>query len=117
MKRPVRVLFVADGPAAGGATAAAIGADPAIEVLARCADPVEAADLIAALEPDVALLYASAADPQGRAALERAAAQYGLPLLVREGGILWVCGQRVDERARVRNLTERVLALRFVRTS
>jgi len=84
MKRPVRVLFVADGPASGGATAAAIGADPAIEVLARCADPVEAADLIAALEPDVALLYASAADPQGRAALERAAAQYGLPLLVTE---------------------------------
>lgn len=84
MKPPVRVLFVADGPASGGATAAAIGADPAIEVVARCADPIEAADLIAALAPDVALLYASAPDPLGRAALERAAAQHALPLLVAE---------------------------------
>ena len=82
MKRPVRVLFVADGPAAGGATAAAIGADPAIEVLARCASAVEAVDLIAALAPDVVLLYASAADPGGRALLERAAAEGGAPVLV-----------------------------------
>lgn len=84
MKRPVRVLFVADGPALGGATAAAIGADPMIEVVARCADPVEAVDLIAALAPDAVLLYASAPDPQGRAALERAAASHALPLLVAE---------------------------------
>ena len=38
-----------------------------------------------------------------------------LPLLVGEGGIAWVCGQRVDERARVVRGTEAVLALRFVR--
>jgi tRNA(Ile)-lysidine synthase len=37
-----------------------------------------------------------------------------LPLLVGEWGIAWVCGQRVDERARVQLDTERVLALRFV---
>lgn len=40
-----------------------------------------------------------------------------LPLLVGEGGILWVCGQRLDERARVGEATERALVLRFVDTS
>jgi hypothetical protein len=38
-----------------------------------------------------------------------------LPLLVDEMGILWVCGQRVDERARIRNCTEAALMARFVR--
>ncbi len=38
-----------------------------------------------------------------------------LPILVGERGIAWVCGQRVDERARVQRDTERVLALRFIR--
>ncbi|MFN2220426.1 MAG: tRNA lysidine(34) synthetase TilS [Anaerolineae bacterium] len=38
-----------------------------------------------------------------------------LPLLVGDVGIVWVCGQRVDERARVRDGTETVLVLRFVR--
>jgi tRNA(Ile)-lysidine synthase len=36
-----------------------------------------------------------------------------LPLLVAGGQILWVCGHRVDERARVRRETEQVLVLRF----
>lgn len=38
-----------------------------------------------------------------------------LPLLVADWGIIWVCGQRVDERARVRPETDQVLVLRFVR--
>jgi tRNA(Ile)-lysidine synthase len=38
-----------------------------------------------------------------------------LPLLVGEMGIVWVCGHRVDERARIRDSTEAVLLLRFVR--
>lgn len=38
-----------------------------------------------------------------------------LPLLFSDTGIVWVCGQRVDERARVRDRTETVLVLRFVR--
>jgi tRNA(Ile)-lysidine synthase len=37
-----------------------------------------------------------------------------LPLLEGEGGIAWVCGQRVDERACVRDGTQRVLLLRFI---
>jgi len=37
------------------------------------------------------------------------------PLLVGEGGIVWVCGQRLDESARVRDASEGVLSLRFVR--
>ena len=38
-----------------------------------------------------------------------------LPLLAGEAGILWVCGQRPDERARVREGSERVLVLRLAR--
>jgi tRNA(Ile)-lysidine synthase len=38
-----------------------------------------------------------------------------LPLLVTGELILWVCGQRVDERARVRTDTGQVLLLRFTR--
>jgi tRNA(Ile)-lysidine synthase len=43
------------------------------------------------------------------------AARDRLPLLVDAGDrILWVCGWRVDERARVRGGTEQVLVVRFV---
>ena len=38
-----------------------------------------------------------------------------LPLVVGEMGIVWVCGQRVDERARIRDSTEKALFLHFVR--
>ena len=38
-----------------------------------------------------------------------------IPLLEGPGGIVWVCGQRLDERARVTGVTERVLRLRFRR--
>lgn len=37
-----------------------------------------------------------------------------LPLLVGQGGIVWVCGQRVDERARIRDSTSTALIARFV---
>lgn len=36
-----------------------------------------------------------------------------LPLLEGESGIAWVCGQRVDERARVQDDTQKVLVLSF----
>jgi tRNA(Ile)-lysidine synthase len=36
------------------------------------------------------------------------------PLLTGPKGIVWVCGQRIDERVRVTDQTEEVLALRFV---
>jgi len=38
-----------------------------------------------------------------------------IPLLEGPGGIVWVCGQRLDERARLTGATERVLHLRFRR--
>jgi tRNA(Ile)-lysidine synthase len=38
-----------------------------------------------------------------------------IPLMVNEHGqIVWVCGQRVDDRARVTTDTQRVMRLRFV---
>jgi hypothetical protein len=43
------------------------------------------------------------------------AARDRLPLLEAEWGICWVCGQRIDRRARVQSATRRVLYLRFVR--
>jgi tRNA(Ile)-lysidine synthase len=43
------------------------------------------------------------------------AARDRLPLLVTEWGICWVSGQRIDARARVRDETQQVLLLRFVR--
>lgn len=43
------------------------------------------------------------------------AARARLPLLVGPSGIMWVCGHRLDERARVAVATVRVLLLRFVR--
>ena len=38
-----------------------------------------------------------------------------LPLLVSKAGIVWVCGQRMDERYRVSGETRSVLAVEFVR--
>jgi tRNA(Ile)-lysidine synthase len=37
-----------------------------------------------------------------------------LPILVGKGHIAWVCGQRVDERAKVTDETREVVVLRFV---
>jgi tRNA(Ile)-lysidine synthase len=37
-----------------------------------------------------------------------------LPLLVGEGGLAWVCGQRVDERVKVTDRTREIVVLRFV---
>jgi tRNA(Ile)-lysidine synthase len=36
-----------------------------------------------------------------------------VPLLVASNRILWVCGYRCDERARIRAHTKQVLSLRF----
>lgn len=82
MKRAVSVLFIADGPASGGATAAAIGADPGIEVVARCADAAEGLDLVAALDPDVVVIYAHDAPTPERALVEAAAQARAAPVLV-----------------------------------
>jgi tRNA(Ile)-lysidine synthase len=38
-----------------------------------------------------------------------------LPLLVRSEAIVWACGQRLDERFRIRGQTTQVLAVRFLR--
>ncbi len=43
------------------------------------------------------------------------AARDRLPLLVTAWGLAWVCGHRLDRRARVRDDSEQVLHLRFVR--
>jgi tRNA(Ile)-lysidine synthase len=43
------------------------------------------------------------------------AARDRLPLLVGRKGIAWVCGQRLDQRARVRDVTEGVLILYFMK--
>jgi tRNA(Ile)-lysidine synthase len=43
------------------------------------------------------------------------AARDRLPLLVAGGRIVWVCGQRIDERCRVDERTRSVLAVEFVR--
>ena len=40
-----------------------------------------------------------------------------LPLLVSDEDIVWVCGHRVNDRARIRAATNEVLLLRFVQTS
>jgi tRNA(Ile)-lysidine synthase len=39
-----------------------------------------------------------------------------IPLLTGAGGIVWVCGQRIDERYRVKAETEAVMGIEFVRT-
>lgn len=86
MMRAVRVLFVAGGGAGGGATAAAIGADPAVDLVARAADPESGVALIAEAQPDVVVLHCAEAAPEARAALERAAAARGAALVVVETG-------------------------------
>lgn len=86
MMRAVRVLFVTNGGAGGGATAAAIGADPAVDLVARAADAESGVALIAEAQPDVVVLYCADAASDGRAALERAAAARGAATVVVEAG-------------------------------
>jgi hypothetical protein len=43
------------------------------------------------------------------------AARAGWPLLVDQGGILWVCGLRLDQRAAVRPDTVEIWRVRFRR--
>jgi two-component system chemotaxis response regulator CheB len=79
---PVHVLFVQDGPASGGAAAAAIGADPAIELTGRAPDAETGAALLGEIHPDVVVVYASVADHPGRARLAGAAERGGATVLV-----------------------------------
>jgi tRNA(Ile)-lysidine synthase len=40
-----------------------------------------------------------------------------IPILADDEKILWVCGERVDERAKVKEETSRVLSVQFLRMS
>ncbi|TVQ54853.1 MAG: chemotaxis response regulator protein-glutamate methylesterase [Rhodobacteraceae bacterium] len=82
--RAIRVLFVADGPHAGGASAAAVGADPAIDLVARAPDVETGADMALGLSPDVVLVYASAPSGPSRRALETTAAECGASVVIVE---------------------------------
>lgn len=73
----LRALFITDGPSSGGAVAAALGADPAIDLVARADGAAAAVPLIEAEAPDVVVLYASAAPGEDRVRLEKAAAAMG----------------------------------------
>ena len=73
----IRVLFVTDGPATGGATAAAVGADPAIEIIGRAAGAEQGAPLIDNASPDVVLIFGSRTPGAERLELEKAAAARG----------------------------------------
>jgi two-component system chemotaxis response regulator CheB len=72
--KQIRVLFVTDGPTTGGATAAAVGADPAIELIGRAAGAAQGVPQIEAEAPDVVVIYATKSGGDDRTALEKAAA-------------------------------------------
>ena len=82
----IHVLFVQDGAAAGGAYAAAIGADPKVELVGRAADPRVAAEMLPDHQVDVVVFYTARANPGAAAALEAAAAEQGARMLVVEPG-------------------------------
>jgi hypothetical protein len=48
---PIRVLFVQDGEASGGATAAAVGADPMVELVDRAATAEAGVEALGAHPP------------------------------------------------------------------
>ncbi len=80
--RAIRVLHVCDGGAAGGATAAALGADPVIELVGRAGDVAQASAMLAQAAPDVLVLYAVGPGGPARCALERAAAARGTAMVL-----------------------------------
>jgi two-component system chemotaxis response regulator CheB len=80
----LRTLFVTDGPATGGATAAALGADPGIDIVGRVLGAEAGARLVEAEAPDVVVIYASHAAGDGRALLEKTAAARGAPVVAVE---------------------------------
>ncbi len=79
---PLRALFIADGDVAGGAAAAALGADPGIALMARATDLATGINLAAAHRPDVVVYYTRRGAPAGQAELERALAPQQTPLVV-----------------------------------
>ncbi len=84
MMRAVRAVFLAGKGAVGGAAAAALGADPAVDLAGRSADAAGALALIAQHEPDVVVVYGVDAADAGRAAVERAAAGVGAAVIAVE---------------------------------
>ena len=79
-----RVLFVQDGDATGGASAAAIGADPAIELLGRAPDPQAGIAMLSEMGgADVVVIYATRPQNPMRQALLGAVSEAGAaPMLV-----------------------------------
>jgi hypothetical protein len=76
---PVRALFIADDDVAGGAAAAALGADPGIALMARAPDLATGLDLLHTHHPDVVVFYTRRCDAAARAELERALAPAHTP--------------------------------------
>jgi two-component system chemotaxis response regulator CheB len=81
----VRVLFVSDGPSTGGATAAAIGADPALDLIARAVGADEALRLIEAEKPRAVVLYANRPGGAARETLTAATRSRHMAFIVVEG--------------------------------
>ncbi|MFN3615614.1 MAG: hypothetical protein ACK4WC_13785, partial [Rubrimonas sp.] len=77
-----RVFFISDAGPAAAPIVAALEADPALEVVARVADPMRAASLIPERRPEVVLFQQVGADQSGRAAVETAAAASGAAVLM-----------------------------------
>lgn len=86
MRQRVKVLFVAYCDGAGGATAAAIGADPGIEIVARCCAPADGAALIEPADPDVVVFYAGSDSGADCGPVAAAAAARGVPLVRADAG-------------------------------
>jgi len=78
------VLFVQDGDATGGAVAAAIGADPAIELLGRAPDPQAGVAMLSEAAADVVVIYATRPRNPMRQALYGAAAETGAAVMLVE---------------------------------
>ena len=106
MTRVIEALFVQDGDASGGAAAAAVGADPAITVVARSPDPQAAVAELAERDADVVVIYASRPPGPLREALIGAAASRGAAVVLVD--TLRGTGETfADLRARVKAAAER----------
>lgn len=82
-----RVFFISDAGPAAAPLVAALDADPALQVVARVADPIRAAALIGERRPEVVLFQQTAADRAGRVAVEAAAAASGAAILLAGAGV------------------------------
>lgn len=104
----ITVLFVATHGATGGATAAAVGADPAVSLIGRAADLAEGAGMFDELKPQVVVLYGPEDHCPARAAFEASVAQQG-------GAVVSVVAGCMDEtfdvvRRKVRAAGETAIA-------